>query len=84
MTTEERRAALHALIDGHTETMAGLREANYGLAETSRANDAALEAFRRQSVALQRMADAHERAIEASLTTMKAALALLDDALGVQ
>lgn len=84
MTSNERRAALHALIDGHAATMAGLREANINLEETNRANDAAMEAFRRSSAALQRMVAAHERAIAASLITMRAALALLDDAAGVQ
>ena len=84
MTSDERRQQLHRLIDGHSETMAALREANHSFAEMNRANDVALEAFRRQSAAIQRMADANERAIEASLATMTAALALLDDAAGVQ
>lgn len=84
MTIEERRAALHALIDGHTETMAALRAS---LKETAAINDAferAAAAFHDAGQGLARTTAAHERAIDASLATMRAALTLLDDAAGVQ
>lgn len=76
MTREERRQALHVLIDQHAEILRQLRLAT---AEITHIN----QGFEMAGQAIGRMAAAHDVAITAGLSVLDAALQLLDEERGV-